>query len=117
MKFFRKKDKKKEGDYGAYGSFLGGGKGGDGYGPGAGLSRRMGPLDYPTAASARLLAYFGPPILSRIFAFVCPHTQDESYETCEESAMEDACMLCDLRDLAHAGMTQKSWRAVAIRLQ
>ncbi|RWA07255.1 hypothetical protein EKO27_g7857 [Xylaria grammica] len=42
------------------------------------------------------------PILERVFSFVCPHSSDESYETCERSAVEDTCMLCDLRDLAHA---------------
>lgn len=53
------------------------------------------------------------PILQRVFAFVCPHAKDESYETCEQSAIEDACMLCDLRDLAHSGMVCKSWRKAA----
>ncbi|KAI0445462.1 hypothetical protein F4803DRAFT_155471 [Xylaria telfairii] len=56
------------------------------------------------------------PILERVFAFVCPHSSDESYETCERSAVEDACMLCDLRDLAHAGQVCKLWRRSAIRL-
>ncbi|KAI1259348.1 hypothetical protein F5Y18DRAFT_302782 [Xylariaceae sp. FL1019] len=56
------------------------------------------------------------PILERVFAFVCPHSSDESYETCEQSAVEDACMLCDLRDLAHAGQVCKLWRQVARQL-
>ncbi|KAI0454526.1 hypothetical protein F5B21DRAFT_233667 [Xylaria acuta] len=56
------------------------------------------------------------PILERVFAFVCPHSSDESYETCERSAVEDACMLCDLRDLAHASQVCKVWRRSAIRL-
>lgn len=55
-------------------------------------------------------------ILERIFSFVCPHTRDESYETCEQSAIEDACMLCDLRDLAHAGLVCKRWKKAAVRL-
>ncbi|KAI1761396.1 hypothetical protein GGR53DRAFT_505966 [Hypoxylon sp. FL1150] len=55
-------------------------------------------------------------ILERIFSFVCPHTQDESYETCEQSALVDACMLCDLRDLSHAGQVCKSWRVAAVKL-
>ncbi|KAK9416566.1 hypothetical protein SUNI508_09672 [Seiridium unicorne] len=54
------------------------------------------------------------PILQRVFAFVCPHCRDESYETCEQSALEDACMLCDVRDLSHAGMVCKEWRKAAI---
>ncbi|KAI3335003.1 hypothetical protein F4824DRAFT_465480 [Ustulina deusta] len=56
------------------------------------------------------------PILERVFAFVCPHSCDESYENCERSAVEDACMLCDLRDLAHAGQVCKRWRRSAIQL-
>ncbi|KAK7911329.1 hypothetical protein PG985_013810 [Apiospora marii] len=54
------------------------------------------------------------PVLQRIFTFVCPHSQDESYENCEQSALEDACMLCDQRDIAHAGMVCKKWRKAAI---
>ena len=54
------------------------------------------------------------PILQRVFTFVCPHCADESYETCEQSAIEDACMLCDQRDLAHAGMVCKQWRKAAV---
>ncbi|KAI1391269.1 uncharacterized protein F4822DRAFT_436709 [Hypoxylon trugodes] len=57
-----------------------------------------------------------PPILERVFSFVCPHCCDESYETCEQSAREDACMLCDLRDLSHAGQVCKRWRKAAIKL-
>ncbi|RYO79679.1 hypothetical protein DL766_006705 [Monosporascus sp. MC13-8B] len=55
-------------------------------------------------------------LLERVFSFVCPHCCDESYETCEHSAIEDACMLCDLRDIAHAGQVSKQWRKVAIKL-
>lgn len=55
-------------------------------------------------------------ILERIFTFICPHTSDESYETCEQSAIEDACMLCDVRDLAHAGQVCKKWSKAAIKL-
>ena len=53
------------------------------------------------------------PVLKKIFSFLCPHVEDESYETCERSAVEDACMLCDLRDLAHAAAVCRSWNAVA----
>ncbi|ORY71287.1 uncharacterized protein BCR38DRAFT_331935 [Pseudomassariella vexata] len=56
------------------------------------------------------------PLLQRVFAFVCPHSQDESYETCEQSAIEDSCMLCDLRDLAHAGMVCGRWRKTAVKI-
>lgn len=48
------------------------------------------------------------PVLAYIFALVCPHTVDESYETSEES-MTDGCMLCDMRDLAHCAQVCKRW--------
>lgn len=57
-----------------------------------------------------------PAILGKIFAFVCPQSTDESYETCEQSALEDTCMLCDLRDLAHCTAVCKTWRASALNL-
>ncbi|KAI2608458.1 uncharacterized protein GGS25DRAFT_490399 [Hypoxylon fragiforme] len=57
-----------------------------------------------------------PLILERVFSFICPHCCDESYETCEQSALEDACMLCDLRDLSHAGQVCKVWRKMAVKL-
>ncbi|KAK0651881.1 hypothetical protein B0T16DRAFT_320664 [Cercophora newfieldiana] len=66
-----------------------------------------------TPKSAYLLAHLPPKVLWRIFAFVCPHSQDESYDTCEESSVEDACMLCDLRDLAHCVSVSKIWRKEA----
>ncbi|KAL3422924.1 F-box domain-containing protein [Phlyctema vagabunda] len=79
------------------------------------------------APTPRLAAYRTPPagaehvaklavaphVLAKIFSFVCPHTQDNSYESCEDSALEDACMLCDLRDLAHCAQVSKLWRNVA----
>ncbi|KAK3685537.1 hypothetical protein B0T22DRAFT_221162 [Podospora appendiculata] len=68
-----------------------------------------------TRASAQALANLPPAILERIFAFVCPHTLDESYETCEQSAIEDACMLCDLRDLAHCVAVSKRWRKAGVK--
>ncbi|KAJ5177272.1 uncharacterized protein N7482_003149 [Penicillium canariense] len=48
------------------------------------------------------------PVLAYIFAHVCPHTVDNSYETSEES-MTDGCMLCDMRDLAHCAQVCKRW--------
>ncbi|KAH8805871.1 hypothetical protein F5884DRAFT_800937 [Xylogone sp. PMI_703] len=55
-------------------------------------------------------------ILQRIFTFVCPHAIDESYESCEGSATEDACMLCDLRDLAHCAQVSRRWRTIAAQI-
>jgi F-box domain len=63
--------------------------------------------------SSRLLAQLPGALLERIFSFVCPHTQDES---CEQSAVEDTCMLCDLRDLAHCAQVSRQWRFHATNL-
>ncbi|GIC90169.1 F-box domain protein [Aspergillus udagawae] len=54
-----------------------------------------------------------PPVLARIFAFVCPHAADSSYATSEESMTEDGCMLCDMRDLAHCAVVCKRWYLAA----
>ncbi|KAI9368108.1 hypothetical protein BJX61DRAFT_240848 [Aspergillus egyptiacus] len=54
-----------------------------------------------------------PPVLARIFAFVCPHAVDSSYDSSEESMTEDGCMLCDMRDLAHCALVCKRWCPVA----
>ena len=52
-------------------------------------------------------------ILTNIFAYVCPHVQDSSYEPCEQSQVGDGCMLCDLRDLAGCAQASRKWYAVA----
>lgn len=67
----------------------------------------------PNRASAAKLAALPAPVLERIFAFVCPHTQDCSYETQEQSSLEDACMLCDLRDLSHCIQVNRRWSKAA----
>ncbi|KAH8888878.1 hypothetical protein GQ53DRAFT_783549 [Thozetella sp. PMI_491] len=139
MKFFRKKEKRKDGSantlslpgYGgglAYGQKKSGGGNGyrqDGWEPFG--SPPLSPYGAPggneqqframaTHASAAALANLPAAILARIFAFVCPHTRDESYETCEQSSIEDACMLCDLRDLAHCVQVTKKWKIEARKL-
>jgi hypothetical protein len=70
----------------------------------------------PTRASAAVFAHFPPAILERIFTYVCPHSRDETYETCEQSSVEDGCMLCDLRDLAHCVAVCRKWRIEAVKL-
>lgn len=52
-------------------------------------------------------------VLANIFSYVCPHTQDYTYEPCEQSQIGDGCMLCDLRDLAHCAQTCRKWYAIA----
>lgn len=70
----------------------------------------------PSRASAAKLAQLPAPVLERIFAFVCPHTMDSTYETQEQSSLEDACMLCDLRDLSYCLLVCKRWRAAGLKV-
>ncbi|KAK4127651.1 hypothetical protein N657DRAFT_704836 [Parathielavia appendiculata] len=145
MKFFRRKDKRKNGGDSSHSRMPGFGSstsgkqttpayGGHGYGNsrsddsrafGSSPSGSYNPRSYaqsnhfqprPTRASAAVLAQFPEAIFERIFAFVCPHTRDESYATCEQSSVEDACMLCDLRDLAHCVAICRRWKAEAVKL-
>ncbi|KAJ2895879.1 hypothetical protein MKZ38_006069 [Zalerion maritima] len=90
--------------------------GGSDYGNASGMAYHTGFQSRPSHVSAQILARLPSPILERVFGFVCPHSQDESCETCEQSAVDDACMLCDLRDLAHAGIVCKKWRASAVKV-
>ncbi|KAF3479455.1 uncharacterized protein GIQ15_06431 [Arthroderma uncinatum] len=50
-----------------------------------------------------------PNVLSNIFSQVCPHVRDSSLTSSEESMTEDGCMLCDMRDLAHAALVCTQW--------
>ncbi|KAK2036075.1 hypothetical protein LZ31DRAFT_425210, partial [Colletotrichum somersetense] len=52
-------------------------------------------------------------ILQRIMYFVCPHAQDDTYETCETIAASEACALCHLRDLAHCARVCQKWYDLA----
>jgi len=129
MRFFRKKDKRKEQPLGLPG-FGGGDKhNGDGKrkpsgsspqysGSAGGAATHAATAFRPMAThrSASVLLSLPAQVLDQIFAFVCPHATDHSYQTCEESGAEDACMLCDLRDLAHCVAVCKKWRAEAIKL-
>lgn len=55
-------------------------------------------------------------ILERIFKYVCPHVQDQTYETSERSEIGDGCMLCDLRDLGKSAQVCRRWYRVAQQL-
>jgi hypothetical protein len=133
MKFFKKKDKRKEKGSGLPGFGAGAGEKhyGDGnrkagshhgsspqYSGSGGAAAHHASVFRPmvTRASATTLLSLDPAILQRIFAFVCPQATDQTYETCEQSAIEDACMLCDLRDLAHCVAVCKKWRDEARKL-
>lgn len=48
-------------------------------------------------------------VLKLIFSYVCPHAEDGSYESCEDSQLGDGCMLCDLRDLSNCAQVRRSW--------
>ncbi|KAK4105036.1 hypothetical protein N658DRAFT_556776 [Parathielavia hyrcaniae] len=145
MKFFRRKDKRKSGSDSSHSRIPGFGSGTSGKqstpalgGHGFGGSRSDSSWVFgsppsgshhprsdsqsnhfqsrPTRASAAILAQLPEPVLGRIFAFVCPHSRDESYATCEQSSVEDACMLCDLRDLAHCVAVCRRWKTDAVKL-
>ncbi len=108
---FRKKDKKNK-EASAFPAK-------NGFGEKNGFHRQNGyssSQQAPTFASADLLLHLPSSLIERIFTFVCPHTQDESYETCEQSALENSCMLCDLRDLGHCAQVCKKWRSSARKL-
>jgi hypothetical protein len=131
MKLFRRKDKKKKDPAGLLDiPGGGGGFGGSGYNhqgsrygryddeAGNNFPRHGGwmPTSHrPTPRSAAMVAALPDRVLRCIFGFVCPHTKDESYDTCEQSALDDACMLCDLRDLSHCAKVSRRWRANAVR--
>jgi hypothetical protein len=129
MRFFRKKDKRKDKPFGLPGFGGGEEQNGDGKrkpsgsspqysGSGGAAATRAATAFRPMAThrSAAVLQSLPPHVLEKIFAFVCPHAVDDSYQTCEESGSEDACMLCDLRDLAHCVAVCKKWRTEAIKL-
>ena len=51
-----------------------------------------------------------PKILNRIFAELCPHALDDSYNSSEESMVSAGCALCDMKDLAQCALVSKRWR-------
>lgn len=55
-------------------------------------------------------------ILSRIFVEVCPLTVDDSYNSSEESLLEDGCALCDMKDLAQCALVSRKWYTAAREL-
>ncbi|OIW30335.1 hypothetical protein CONLIGDRAFT_644337 [Coniochaeta ligniaria NRRL 30616] len=129
MRFFRRKDKQKEKTLGLPGFGNGEGHNGDGkrkpsgsspqYSGAGGAATTQGATAFrpmATHRSAATLLSLPPHVLEKVFGLVCPHATDKSYQTCEESGTEDACMLCDLRDLAHCVAVCKKWRTEAIKL-
>jgi hypothetical protein len=64
----------------------------------------------PTAAG-----YLPARALDTIFAYLAPHTLDESYLSCEDSMADDGCTLCNTRDLAHCAGVNRNWANAAER--
>jgi len=62
---------------------------------------------------AHLISLVSDQIWERVFQFVCPHAADATYESNEQSAQDDTCMLCDLRDLSHCAQVSRRWNIVA----
>lgn len=129
MRFFRKKDKRKDNaldlpgfesgeKYNSDGKRKPSGSSPQYSGSGGAAATHDATAFRPMAThrSAAALLSLPPHVLESIFAFVCPHATDKSYQTCEESGTEDACMLCDLRDLAHCVAVCKKWRTEAVKL-
>lgn len=52
-------------------------------------------------------------VLRKIFTYVCPHTEDETYVSSDDSMVDGGCMLCDMRDLAQCALVRKTWSEVA----
>ncbi|KAI9760716.1 MAG: hypothetical protein M1835_000112, partial [Candelina submexicana] len=75
---------------------------------------------YATSSAGRspqgLAARLPLNVLELLFTFVCPHTLDESYIPSENSMVEDGCMLCDMRDLAHCAGVSRRWSEPAQKL-
>lgn len=81
------------------------------------FSRQQSTQTHHQRTPSRDLTKFLPlRVITNILAHVCPHTQDESYGSSEESMTLDGCMLCDMRDLAHCALACKRWHGLAQEL-
>ena len=63
----------------------------------------------PTAA-------LSAPLLEELLSYVCPHSQDDTYTSCEESMVDGGCMLCDMRDLSQCALVNQQWSKAAQNL-
>ena len=61
-------------------------------------------------------AKFSRSLLHELFSYVCPHSQDDSYVSCEESMVDGGCMLCDMRDLSRCALVNRQWSEAALPL-
>lgn len=58
-------------------------------------------------------AKFSSTLLQELFSYVCPHSRDDSYTSCEDSMIDGGCMLCDIRDLSQCALVNRQWSATA----
>lgn len=70
------------------------------------------PIPFHTRAPPNPTSRFPPELLVLLLSYVCPHSQDASYTSSEESIV-DACNLCDARDLAQCALVNKQWARAA----
>ena len=73
--------------------------------PPAGISNGQ-PKPHPSSR-------FSTTLFRELFSYVCPHSRDDSYISCEESMIDGGCMLCDMRDLSQCVLVNKQWAEVA----
>jgi hypothetical protein len=52
-------------------------------------------------------------VLKLLFSYVCPHIEDETYSTSEDSMIGDGCCLCEMRDLSCCASVNRSWAGIA----
>ena len=61
-------------------------------------------------------ATFSSPLLEELLSYVCPHSRDDTYTSCEESMVDGGCMLCDMRDLSQCALVNQQWFKAAQNL-
>lgn len=61
-------------------------------------------------------ARFSTTLLHELFSYVCPHSRDDSYASCEDSMIDGGCMLCDMRDLSQCALVNRQWSEAAQNL-
>lgn len=61
-------------------------------------------------------AEFPAALVEELLSWVCPHTRDDTYQSCEDSMVDGGCMLCDMRDLAQCASVNRQWFGAAENL-
>ncbi|KAI9712582.1 MAG: hypothetical protein M1828_001683 [Chrysothrix sp. TS-e1954] len=55
-------------------------------------------------------------LLYRVFTFVCPHAEDDSYQSHEESLGRTSCPSCDLKNLVCCSLVNHTWKKATCEL-